>query len=253
MSSTCACAAKTRVRPVCAAEVYKGVWQGTEVAIKRFLDQNLSDAIRRDFKHEVCVGCGRMGEMVHSVPVTVVPHALGAPVLVAPAPVVPVPHAGCKRGQRVLCGRMGVWAKVLCGRMAVWEDGCVGQSAVWEDGCVGQRVLCGRMGGRAWSRERERERDVLLAHAGQARMVCPCVCVCVCVRARAYVDLGVCEGHSKAHTSLCVVMWYTCTRTHTHTRAGGDARLPLRRSSSCPACATPTSCCSWAPSSSPTS
>jgi hypothetical protein len=33
--------------------VYKGTWQGTEVAIKRFLDQNLSDAIRRDFKHEV--------------------------------------------------------------------------------------------------------------------------------------------------------------------------------------------------------
>lgn len=36
-------------------QVYKGVWRSTEVAVKRFLEQNLSPAILRDFKAEVSI------------------------------------------------------------------------------------------------------------------------------------------------------------------------------------------------------
>lgn len=36
-------------------EVFKGVWRGTEVAIKRFLEQNLSPATVRDFRAEVSI------------------------------------------------------------------------------------------------------------------------------------------------------------------------------------------------------
>lgn len=37
------------------AEVYKGTWRKTEVAIKRFLEQNLSAPVLRDFKAEVSI------------------------------------------------------------------------------------------------------------------------------------------------------------------------------------------------------
>uniref|UniRef100_A0A7S0RF32 non-specific serine/threonine protein kinase n=1 Tax=Chlamydomonas leiostraca TaxID=1034604 RepID=A0A7S0RF32_9CHLO len=36
-------------------EVFKGVWRGTEVAVKRFLEQNLSPATVRDFRAEVSI------------------------------------------------------------------------------------------------------------------------------------------------------------------------------------------------------